>query len=106
MEELNYNDEDLKALNGILNVMEAYTPKYTVIDLPAADEQEAYSMVFLDEYPPMCKSMPNNPRRSNDGLYGLATGTNFMYEIETLTQAEATALMLTDNWRGEDGAIS
>ena len=86
--------------------MEAYTPKYTVIDLVAADEQEAYSMVFDDEQCPDCKSMPNNPRKANDGLYGLCTGTNFMYEVETLTQTEASALMLTDNWRGEDGIIS
>jgi len=78
------------------------SPKYTVIDLPAADEQEAYSMVFEDEQCPDCKSVPNNPRRSNDWLYGLATGTNFMYEIETLTQAEASALMLTDNWRSQE----
>jgi len=84
---------------------EIESPKYTVIDLVAADEQEAYSMVFDDEQCPECKSMPNNPRRSNDGLYGLATGTNFMYEIETLTQAEASALMLTDNWCTPNEAV-
>jgi len=102
MESQTYTDEELQALSGILNVMEAYTPKYTKIDLVAADEQEAYSMVFEDEQCPDCKSMPNNPRRANDGLYGLCTGTNFMYEIETLTQAEASALMLTDNWKSKE----
>ena len=77
-------------------------PKYTVIDLPAADEQEAYSMVYEDEQCPDCKSMPNNPRRSNDGLRGLATGTNFMYALFTVTQTEADKLMLTANWVSQE----
>ena len=98
MESQTYTDQELQALSGILNVMEAYTPKYSVIDLPAADHHEALSMISEDEQCPDCKSMPNNPRRSNDGLYGLATGTNFMYEVETLTQTEASTLMLTANW--------
>ena len=88
-----------------MDALEIEQPKYTKIDLVAADEQEAYSMVFDDEQCPDCKSMPNNPRRANDGLYGLATGTNFMYEIETLTQAEASALMLTDNWSAPEDIV-
>jgi hypothetical protein len=75
-------------------------PKYTVIDLVAADEQEAYSMVLEGEDCPDCKAMPNNPRRSNDGLLGIVTGTGFMFEVELLTQGEAEALMLADNWVG------
>lgn len=73
-------------------------PKYTIIDLVAADEQEAYSMVFEDELCPNCKSMPNNPRRSNDGLFGICAGTNFMFTISTITQLEAEELMKTVNW--------
>jgi len=98
MEAQTYTDKELQELSGILEVMEDNSPKYSVIDLPAADEQEAYSMVFEGEQCPDCKSMPNNPRRSNDGLYGLATGTNFMYTLELLTQTEADARMLTANW--------
>ena len=79
-------------------LIEANTPKYSLIDLPNADHQEALSMVFEDEQCPDCKAMPNNPRRSNDGLFGLCTGTDFMYTLELLTQTEASELMLTDNW--------
>ncbi len=81
---------------------ELESPKYSLIDLVAADEQEAYSMEFEDEQCPCCKAMPNNPRRSNDGLFGLCTGTNFMYELELLTQTEATARMLTANWASDE----
>ena len=81
---------------------ELESPKYSLIDLVAADEQEAYSMINEDEQCPCCKAMPNNPRRSNDGLFGLCTGTDFMYTLQLLTQTEASELMLTDNWRSED----
>ena len=77
---------------------ELESPKYSLIDLPAADEQEAYSMIDEGEQCPDCKAMPNNPRRSNDGLFGLCTGTNFMHTLELLTQTEASELMLTANW--------
>ena len=102
MEAQTYTDEELQALNGVLEVMEDNSPKYSVIDLVNADHQEALSMALEEEICPECKSMPNNPRRSNDGLHGLCTGTNFMYELELLTQTQATARMLTANWVSDE----
>ena len=82
-----------------IEIIEQETPAYTVIDLVAADEQEAYSMIDEAECCPDCKAMPNNPRRSNDGLLGIATGIFANYAVSYKTQAEAAALMLTDNWK-------
>lgn len=76
--------------------------KYTVIDLVKADEQEAYSMVFDDENCPICKELPNKPRRSNNGLLGIVSGEQLEFAVEVLTHEEAIVLMLTDNWIGED----
>lgn len=78
---------------------------YTVINLVQADEAEAYYEYLGEGEMPDCKSMPNNPRVSNDGLFGLCTGTNFMYALQTLTQAEAEALMLTENWKSKEEEI-
>lgn len=88
-----------------MDSLEKEQPAYTVIDLVAADEQEAYSMVFEDEACPDCKSMTNNPLRSNDGLLGIVTGVGFCYEVETLTKSAALELIQTDNWKSTEESI-
>jgi len=69
-------------------------PKYTVIDLAAAQAS------MLDEEPvcPDCLALPNKPRQSLDGSLGICTGTGFQFELYTLTQSEAEALMQTPEW--------
>ena len=71
---------------------------YTVINLVQADEAEAYYEYLGEGECPDCKAMPNNPRVSNDGLYGICTGIDFQYTLYTCTQAEADVLMATENW--------